>query len=90
MRKTFEVKTLLSKVNSFLLNSADEQEGDRRGQIIMLESVLYATGNYCGFTYLNERDMEESNAGSTVGIRCQNPDGRWNFNDTDSSRVIYF
>lgn len=51
-RKTINVSTVLKMANSFLAaenTTADEREG----VAAMLEGILFETGNYAGFRYLD-------------------------------------
>jgi hypothetical protein len=52
-RKTFNVGDFLWKVNFRLEHSKPEQLFERQEAASLLESVLHATGNYKGFTFLN-------------------------------------
>ena len=57
-RKTIEVGKILNIANHFLAaknTSADEREG----VCAMLETVLFETGNYMGFRYLEGSDYPE-------------------------------
>ena len=51
-RKTFNVGDLLWKVNFRLEHSTPDQLFQRQEAASLLESVLHATGNYKGFTFL--------------------------------------
>ena len=95
-RKTFSVEEFKANANAFMLNSKDEQAGNRQGMMTALESVLHATGNYRGFGYLNREDMADSLYGSTVGINTERfkPSESMShdekFGGTDKTRVHYF
>ena len=88
-RKTFDVETLLTRVNHFLLHSEDDKKGEREGMLTLLEGVLMDTGNYHGFGYLDERDMELSENGVSVGVR-RNESEEQKFWYTDHTRVVYY
>lgn len=83
VRKTIEVSIIKNMVNDMLLNSSNDQKDTRESMGRMIESVLMATGNYKGFRYLTNKDMEYSDNGNSIGI-----------DDTltiiDNSRVEYF
>lgn len=53
MRKTIEVEFIKEKVNKFLRESKDEQIKEREAQASLLNSILFETGNYKGFSYIN-------------------------------------
>ena len=63
-RKTIEVGKILKMANAFLAaknTTADEREG----VCAMLETVLFESGNYMGFRYLEGSDYpEETPSGS--------------------------
>ena len=84
IRKTIDVTVVKNLANTELLNSPDDEVGNRQGIIYMVENILMATGNYKGFSYLNNKDMLKSTQGTTVGII----DG--SFENTDHTRVYYF
>ena len=57
-RKTIEVGKILKMANAFLAaknTTADEREG----VCALLETVLFETGNYMGFRYLEGSDYPE-------------------------------
>lgn len=58
-RKTINVSTVLKMANSFLAaenTTADEREG----VAAMIEGILFETGNYAGFRYLdNDKAMAD-------------------------------
>jgi len=95
MRKTIKVTEIKESVNQFLQDSHDDLAGNRRGAMMVLESILHSTGNYQGFGYLSEQDMSES-IGTTVGINtvadADDADDLYNqrFENTDNTRVVYF
>lgn len=59
-RKTIEVSTVLKMVNSFL--SAENTTADEReGVAALMEGILFETGNYAGYRYLdNDKAMSET------------------------------
>lgn len=84
IRKTFDVAVVKDLANKELLNSPDDEVGDREGIIYMIEHILMSTGNYKGFSYLNNQDMLNSTYGTTVGII------NGSYENTDYTRVHYF
>lgn len=84
IRKTIDVTVVKNLANTELLNSPDDEVGNRIGIIYMIENILMSTGNYKGFSYLNEKDMLKSTHGTTVGII------NGSFENTDNTRVYYF
>lgn len=93
MRKTFNVQEFKEHVNDSLLNTADDMVEFRQGQMRLLEKVLMESGNYHGFGYLTVQEMRQSYNGTTdmPGIREYiEEERRWEFEDTDSTRVRYF
>jgi len=88
MRKTFDIKWLIEHVNQFNRTSADQYKAEREGKNMMLETILLQAGCYNGFGYLAARELEGD--AMSVGIREQKPDGSWNFDDTDHTRVFYY
>lgn len=57
-RKTIEVGKILKMANAFLAAKATTPE-ERDGVCVMLEAVLFETGNYKGFRYLEGSDYPE-------------------------------
>lgn len=95
-RKTIKVNRVKELVNSYLLNSRDDNKDLRFGNAILLEQVLMETGNYNGFGYLNARDMKRSELGDSIGINTTNDKPaetlthEERFENTDDSRRYYF
>lgn len=89
MRKTISVEALLDRCNHFFMHTEDSLKGNREGLIALIEGVLLDTGNYNGFGYLNEADMELSENGVSVGERHKNSREE-RFVDTDNTRVYYY
>lgn len=90
MRKTIARKNLVLKANDLLKDSPDGDEGYRAGVIALLESVLLESKAYNGFNYLTPDCMLESKFGTTVGVNGQEVSGKWNFDNTDHTRVYYY
>jgi len=93
IRKTFNITDTISMVNYTLLNSGDNDQTYRQGQIHLLETILHQAGRYNGFQYLTSTDMEQSNEGTTksVGIKDYNDNNKeWNFKGTDHTRIRYY
>lgn len=51
-RKTVEVSKVVSIANKMLENTGDDDTQLRLGVSALVESVLFETGNYKGFNYL--------------------------------------
>lgn len=61
-RKTIEVGKMLKMANAFL--AAKNTNGDEReGVCALLEAVLFETGNYQGFRYLEGSDYPDESSG---------------------------
>lgn len=89
-RKTIAVEKVLEMANHLLRHSADSAVGGREGIQTFIENILFETGNYNGFRYLNKNDMAESNMGKSVGINIDAfDDYEKRFADTDKTRVEY-
>jgi hypothetical protein len=58
-RKTTSVEDLIDTANHMLEHSTCSREA-RCGMIALLESMLHATGNYRGFSYLNGWPCKDS------------------------------
>ena len=56
-RKTVEVGTLLRRVNFFLANDRSTAE-EREVMCTFIEGVLFDTGNYRGYRYLDTDQIE--------------------------------
>ena len=87
-RKTVDVEFLRTFVNSTLQHTPDGQKDYRQGVITVLESVLHKTGNYRGFGYLTEEDMENTTH-NIPGIRLA-PGTKDKWENTDETRIKYF
>lgn len=64
-RKTLEVGKIIYRVNNYLANPNSTPDG-REAMIAMLEGVLFDTGNYQGFKYLDLKLDEDGNV-ETLG-----------------------
>lgn len=86
-RKTFEVNTIKTKVNSMLADSVCSPDG-RMGMLHVLETILHETGNYAGFRYL---EVSEVPNGQLPGIHKDGPiyNSDREFSNTDPTRVEY-
>ena len=58
-RKTIEVNTVLTMANNLLALPTSSPD-ERTGVIVMLEGVLFASGQYGGFRYLSTDEVEGS------------------------------
>jgi len=65
-RKTFTVERLLAMANHYLA-SPDSTPDGREAQASMLEAVLFETGRYAGFRYLEQEHHED---GSVKTLGC--------------------
>jgi len=88
-RKTIKIAELVDTVNHVLKHSDPELKELRRGMMIMLETVLFKTGNYSGYRYLtaNETDYPpginlDEHGNFLMGMAAR-------FANTDSTRVEY-
>jgi hypothetical protein len=87
-RKTVDVEFLKTFINSSLQHTADGDVGYRQGLIVVMDTVLHKTGNYQGYGYLTEEDMELTNH-EIPGIRLKKGT-RDKWENTDKTRVKYF
>lgn len=55
-RSTVDVLWILEDTNRFLKEAHGVSADVKRGAAVMLERVLFQTGNYAGFMYLNLSD----------------------------------
>ena len=83
-RKTIEVQTIKDKANEYFKNSFDTPQ-ERQAVILFLEDILRETGNYNGFQYLESREVPKN---ELPGIREFDGE-KWNFENTDRTRVKY-
>jgi hypothetical protein len=82
--KTFRVEELRGLVNYSLANSVEEQTQEMAGMIAILEQVLHDSGNYHGFTYLEQREVPPN---CIPGIRPEQDD---KFENTNQFRRKYY
>lgn len=73
-RRTVSVAKMLWHTNYYMKHSPDANVGERRGMQVMTEQMLYLTGTYVGFSYLNMKPNPQ-------GISPIIP---------DESRVVFF
>ena len=97
MRKTIQVEALKDKVNKMIRDLPDSDVEGRITLQTLVENVLMETGNYSGFSYLDQRDMVDSRGGTSVGINHligSDVDSqtayKLKFANTDHTRVKYF
>ena len=87
-RKTIDIQTIKEMVNDFLLNSPDDDKPSRETMIMFFENVCKKTMNEPDFYYLSKEAMRKSESGTSFGIAFT-PDGKYNFNNTDHTRVQF-
>jgi hypothetical protein len=63
--KTTSIAKLLLKVNNFLSNPNTSKDG-RRAMSLMIEDVLHESGNYRGFSILEDSDISPHSDASPV------------------------
>jgi hypothetical protein len=83
-RKTLNVSDFKDTINGYLATSVCNEDV-RQGMIESLTTVLHSTGNYKGFRYLIESEVPTD---QKPGIRWVGD--RFDFTDTDQTRVHYF
>ncbi len=89
-RKTVNIETIKGYVNNFCLNSADDESQARGALGTMIENVLMDSGNYKGFSYLSQRDMNiKSTHGVSFGVFV-NDKQEHSFEDSNCTSVRYF
>jgi hypothetical protein len=68
MRKTFDIETVKNHVNAICSDTSSDAEakGIRMGAAAVLEEILFATGNYKGFEYVQKIGNEHMDFDSTV------------------------
>lgn len=87
-RKTVNIEFLIDQVNSMMIHSVDAAQVERTAVGLFLEKILMEYRCYKGFRYLDEKDMEMSDNGMTVGVR-NDVDEQNKWADTDHSRINY-
>lgn len=88
MRKTVEVSKLVDVANTMLASEGTSKEF-RQGVILMIENVLFETGNYNGFRYLTNNELPED---IEPGVRYNGQEilpFEERFVNTDATRVMY-
>lgn len=83
--KTFRVITLLNKINERNRESTCNPDV-REGMNSILEDILHSTGNYEGFSYLDQREVP---SGHLPGIIFDESEER-NHQFPDDTRRTYF
>ena len=84
-RKTIDVETLRIIANLELAYSSKYATAERReGVSAMLEAALSTTGNYKGFRYLDETEVEND----VAGIKYDDQGG-FTFDGCDTTRRHY-
>lgn len=87
MKKTVKVSDLKEKANKLFLHSSDDLAQAREAVFSFVSHFLHETGNYRGFNYLTESDMQQSENGKSFGILPIEAPNR--FEGTDPSRVFF-
>ena len=86
-RKTSNVSEMVDYVNSMLAATEANKTEFRSGAMMVIEEILHRTGNYNGFRYLSQKEVN-----GNPGIWL-NDDGTHNyptcFDNTDRTRVQY-
>jgi hypothetical protein len=88
-RKTFDVAELKNRVND-MLQTSTLSAAHRQGAMTLLEDVLFSTGNYRGFRYLNKTEVPIGHAPG-INIEFIGLFGKEDqmFLNTDQTRVTY-
>ena len=89
MRKTVPINDLKERANHFLKHSVDSNKEGRLAVAMFFSGILMSCNRYNGYNFLDARMMEDSNCGTTVGIK----DGETvqeKFEDTDNTRRYYY
>jgi len=89
-RKTISVNSLIDTVNNMLASGGYSRE-QRQAQMVVLEKVLFDTGNYRGYRLLSKREVPVA---ELPGINIDqfgepDPDYKALFHLTDDTRVQY-
>ena len=92
-RKTFSIETFKQSVNDFIRNDKNRDGAARLAMAIQLENILHATGNYDGFNYLKQVELEfiDMVPGINVmpdGMPMEDYDAR--FAGTDRTRIRFY
>lgn len=64
-RKTVEVRSVISRINGML--AANVHDDARQSLCILAESILFDTGNYQGFTYMQADMTPETTSNVQAG-----------------------
>lgn len=88
-RKTIRVEDVIDWANHYLATSDDKHRERRRGVIVMLDMILFETGNWRGFRYITNLETDH-----TPGVRYDENTGEIldhpeRFENTDNTRVQY-
>jgi hypothetical protein len=68
--KTIKIDELKEFINDYLLNSSDSCKEQREAYSKLMEHFLFKTNNYCGYNYLTEEMISDSdNKNNSPGIR---------------------
>lgn len=91
-RKTCNVEAMRNEVNTMLADSTCSPE-QRMGMCQVLETMLHATGNYNGFTYLSKPEVPSYQLPGINEADINLPSDelyRVRFTSTDDTRRKYF
>ena len=88
-RKTIRVEDVIDWANNYLARTDDQHRESRWGVIVMLDMILFETGNWQGFRHIT--NLETSH---TPGVRYDENTGAIldypdRFENTDTTRVQY-
>ena len=81
-RKTIDIDGIVRHANFYLSNGGTSQE-ERLGVIMLLEACLNRAGQYKGFNYLSDKEVE-----GIPGI-WSDRDEDTRFDGTDNTRRVY-
>jgi len=91
LRKTVDVNFVLDLVNKMVQNSTCSSER-RKGMEIVIEEILFYTGNYKGFRYLTSDEVPKDELPGInthpLGSNVLSFDEK--FANTDDTRRMYF
>ena len=88
-RKTIKVETVIDWANNYLARTDDQHRERRLGVLVMLDFILFETGNWQGFRYITNLETDH-----TPGVRYDENTGALlsyeeRFENTDRTRVQY-
>lgn len=86
-RKTFEVEAIKNYTNGILAAPNHVGKEMREGAILVLDHLLHRSGNYKGYRYLHQYELE---AGITPGIDSTSGDDAAEWVIMDETRRFYF